>query len=259
MNIPNPVWPRGLSLALLLSLVALSPAAAGLEVSVEYRGPGDVSEKHPILVLLFESPEFEDQPVALQTLGSNGGSVQFEDLPVTEVYLMALYDTQGGFAATGAPPMTSPVGIHRGADGEPLVLQAGDSVRFQFDDKVLLSHLAFGSEDDEKLTSAEGIIEIRMYRIKPGMRDRFVEFFEGKTLAPQSEVGMRILGQFRSLEDDDTFVWVRAFRNQEERLKQLTAFYGGPIWMESLGPEAMGFIESTEVLLVEPTGKSPMR
>ena len=110
-----------------------------------------------------------------------------------------------------------------------------------------------------RLASADGIVEIRMYKIKPGMRDAFVKFFEEKTLVPQGEVGMRVLGQFRSLEDDETFVWVRAFRNQEERNRQILAFYGGELWLKELSAEAMSMIVSTEVLLVEPTAESLLR
>ena len=91
------------------------------------------------------------------------------------------------------------------------------------------------------------------------MRDRFVRFFEEKTLGPQAAVGMRILGQFRSLMDDDTFVWIRAFASEEERAQHTQAFYGGELWSETLGPEAMSMLESTDVVLVEPTQRSPMR
>ena len=91
------------------------------------------------------------------------------------------------------------------------------------------------------------------------MRDRFVHFFEEKTLAPQAAVGMRILGQFRSLMDDDTFVWIRAFASEEERAQHTSAFYGGELWKETLGPEALSMLESSEVVLVEPTQRSPMR
>ena len=110
-----------------------------------------------------------------------------------------------------------------------------------------------------RLDAANGIVEIRMYKIKPGMRDAFVKFFEEKTLAPQGDVGMRVLGQFRSLEDDDTFVWVRAFSSQEERNRQTVAFYGGELWLEELSMEAQSMLDSAEVLLVEPTAKSPLR
>ena len=113
--------------------------------------------------------------------------------------------------------------------------------------------------DTNKLDAAPGIIEIRMYKIKPRMRDRFVRFFEEKTLEPQAAVGMRILGQFRSLMDDDTFVWIRAFASEEERAQHTAAFYGGELWKETLGPEALSMLASTEVVLVEPTQRSPMR
>ena len=50
------------------------------------------------------------------------------------------------------------------------------------------------------------LMEIRIYELKPGTRQRFVDFFEAKTIAAQEACGMRVLGQFRSVQDDDTFV-----------------------------------------------------
>jgi hypothetical protein len=239
----------------------MSALGASLEISVEYRGPGEVNEEHRLFLFVFDAPDIGGaQPVALETSSVNGGKMVLDELPSSPLYLMALYDAQGGYAGDGPPAASSPVGIHTGKDGAPLAVEGGDAIRFHFDDSFRLIHLALRSDiPEDRLTSTKGILEIRMYKIKPGMRDGFVEFFEEKTLAPQADAGLRILGQFRSLADDDTFIWLRGFRNQAERMEQLAAFYGGPVWVETLGPEAMSFIESTEVLLVEPTGKSPLR
>ena len=140
-----------------------------------------------------------------------------------------------------------------------ILLDETRRVNLRFVESLRLADVRPPQEANPRLDGAEGIVEIRMYKIKPGMRDAFVKFFEEKTLAPQSDVGMLVLGQFRSLEDDETFVWMRAFRNQEERNRQIVAFYGGDLWLQELSAEAMSMIVSTEVLLVEPTAESPLR
>jgi hypothetical protein len=187
--------------------------------------------------------------------------VTFSDLTAPEVYLIALFDQEGGWAGAGSPPIQTPIARYPAGSTtlEPIRPAETAAVTFRFSDARRLIDLATPPEHAEKLEGAQGIVEIRMYKIKPGMRDQFVRFFEDKTLDPQHEVGMRILGQFRSLEDDDTFVWVRAFADQEERNRQTAAFYGGELWRGELSEEAMSMIESTEVLVVEPTRRSKLR
>jgi hypothetical protein len=62
-----------------------------------------------------------------------------------------------------------------------------------------------------------GVLEIRLYRIRARQRDRFAEFFDARTLAPQRAAGMRILGQFFDLEDENRFIWLRGFDDLEHR------------------------------------------
>ncbi len=104
------------------------------------------------------------------------------------------------------------------------------------------------------------ILEVRIYKIREGMRDRFVEFFDERALAAQQDVGMRILGQFTSLDDETTFVWLRAFSNEEERTRQKEAFYEGPVWKNELEAEAMSMVEDySNVILVTPTPGSAIQ
>ena len=111
----------------------------------------------------------------------------------------------------------------------------------------------------ETLAAAEGgIVEIRIYRIKPGQRDRFIELFE-ENLRHQLEHGLRVVGQFRSLDDEDTFVWIRAFENQDERLSLSRIHYFSPHWLNSRRFDVAELLVSTEVLLVEPTALSLIR
>ena len=116
-------------------------------------------------------------------------------LPVEQVYLVAVYDEQGGYAATG--PMPGPIGFYAEDGGEaPAPVSVGEraEVKLSFDDSIR------PPVPDEKprasaevLAGAGGIVEIRMYRTRPGQRDRFVQFFEDYTKSERAQVWGRTM------------------------------------------------------------------
>ena len=55
------------------------------------------------------------------------------------------------------------------------------------------------------------IIEMRTYKTKPGKRSEFLEIFRAKSVPAHAEIGMKILGPFLSVEDPDTFFFMRGF------------------------------------------------
>jgi hypothetical protein len=55
------------------------------------------------------------------------------------------------------------------------------------------------------------ILEMRTYKTKAGMRSRFIETFRTKSIPAQAEIGMKIPGPFLSVEDPDTFFFMRGF------------------------------------------------
>ena len=77
-----------------------------LKVSVQYKGPGTVDEKHRIFVWLFGTPMItvESTPIGSAIIDKNDGSYRFTGLP-KEVYIAAAYDEQGTYdGVSGAPP-----------------------------------------------------------------------------------------------------------------------------------------------------------
>lgn len=64
---------------------------------------------------------------------------------------------------------------------------------------------------------------------------------------------MRIVGQFRDLDDPDRFVWLRGFADMDSRLAGLSGFYGGPAWAAHRGAANATMIDSDDVLLLRPT------
>src|SRR5712692_1866527 len=81
------------------------------------------------------------------------------------------------------------------------------------------------------------IIEMRTYKTKPGRRSEFLEIFRSKSIPAHTEIGMKILGPFLSVEDPDTFFWMRGFPDipSRERLKPsfMKGNFGSANWRTS--------------------------
>jgi hypothetical protein len=95
------------------------------------------------------------------------------------------------------------------------------------------------------------IIEMRTYKLKPGMRSGFIEIFRSKTMPAHAEIGMKILGPFLSIEDPDTFFFMRGFPDLASREPMKAKFYEGDLWKSELENLLMPMIEKYDVVLVE--------
>ncbi|GLQ97267.1 NIPSNAP family protein [Dyella mobilis] len=96
------------------------------------------------------------------------------------------------------------------------------------------------------------VIELRQYTLHPGKRDVLIDVFEREFVESQEVLGMRLLGQFRNLDNPDTFVWLRGFKDMPSRLEGLTGFYTGPVWMANRNTANDTMIDSDNVLLLKP-------
>jgi hypothetical protein len=96
------------------------------------------------------------------------------------------------------------------------------------------------------------IVELRQYALHPGQRDVLIDLFDRELVETQEEVGMKVIGQFRDLDDPDKFVWVRGFPDMESRAQSLAAFYGGPAWKAHSVAANATMIDSDNVLLLRP-------
>jgi hypothetical protein len=95
------------------------------------------------------------------------------------------------------------------------------------------------------------IVEVRKYTIKPGMRAKFIEFFETRSVPAMQEVGMEITGPLLDVENPDVFVFLRGFPSIEERDRMKKEFYEGKLWLNELEAIAMPMLEQYEVILTE--------
>lgn len=96
------------------------------------------------------------------------------------------------------------------------------------------------------------MFELRQYTLKAGRRDDLVALFEREFVEGQENEGMCIFGTFRDLERDDRFVWVRGFRDMDERQQALSAFYSGPVWQAHRDEANDTMVDVDDVLLLRP-------
>ncbi len=95
------------------------------------------------------------------------------------------------------------------------------------------------------------VIEMRTYKTKPGSRARFLEVFCSKAIPAHVEIGMKVLGPFLSLEDPDTFFWMRGFPDLSSRERMRAKFYDGEVWKRELEDVLLPMLEQHEMVLVE--------
>jgi hypothetical protein len=95
------------------------------------------------------------------------------------------------------------------------------------------------------------IIEMRTYKTKPGKRTEFLEIFRSKSIPAHAEIGMKILGPFLSVEDADTFFFMRGFPDLSSREPMKAKFYEGELWKRELENTLLPMLEEYEAVVVE--------
>jgi heme-degrading monooxygenase HmoA len=95
------------------------------------------------------------------------------------------------------------------------------------------------------------IVEMRTYKTKPGKRAEFLEIFRTKSVPAHDEIGMKILGPFLSVEDPDTFFFMRGFPDLASREPMKAKLYEGELWKRELESVLMPMLEKYDVVLVD--------
>jgi hypothetical protein len=125
--------------------------------------------------------------------------------------------------------------------------------------KFLMATVAFAAQafamqnpDVQPAENCCRIVELRQYTLHPGKRDVLIDLFDREFVESQEALGMKIIGQFRDLDNPDRFVWLRGFRDMPSRAQALKDFYGGPVWKAHREAANAIMIDSDNVLLLRP-------
>jgi hypothetical protein len=79
-----------------------------------------------------------------------------------------------------------------------------------------------------------------------------IGLFDREFVETQEAVGMKVIGQYRVLDDPDSFTWVRGFPDMPRRARALKAFYDGPVCAKHRDAANATMIDSDNVLLLRP-------
>ncbi len=100
------------------------------------------------------------------------------------------------------------------------------------------------------------IVELRQYALHLGRREDLIELFDREMIEPQEAVGLTVMGQFRDIDDPNAFIWLRGFASMDSRAAALSSFYDGPVWRTCRDRANATMIDSDNVLLLRPAGRS---
>ena len=105
------------------------------------------------------------------------------------------------------------------------------------------------------------LFELRQYRTRPGKREEWVRFMEEVIIPFQISKGMVIVGSFTGEQEDDLYVWIRRFNDEEERKALYAAVYESDFWKNEISPKVPEYLdrEKTVVTRLNPTPKSVLR
>jgi hypothetical protein len=93
------------------------------------------------------------------------------------------------------------------------------------------------------------IFELRQYRMLPGKRDAWIAFMDEVLIPDQTAAGAVILGTFTGVEDEDLYVWIRRFDNEEARQAFLKSYYGSDRWLNELKPRVGELIDRSKIVV----------
>ena len=94
------------------------------------------------------------------------------------------------------------------------------------------------------------LLEIRTYRVVPGEREVLHAAFVD-AVPDLEKVGIRVVGHGPSVEDQEHYVLLRAYRSLEELNRQEEAFYGGPLWRDKHRGKVMPHLEAYHTVVLE--------
>ena len=91
--------------------------------------------------------------------------------------------------------------------------------------------------------------ELREYRTQPGQRENWVRFMEETIIPFQTGKGMVIVGSFVGEEENDLYIWVRRFTNEEERERLYEAVYESDTWKDEIAPQIPDMMQRDKIVV----------
>lgn len=105
------------------------------------------------------------------------------------------------------------------------------------------------------------IFEVRIYPVREGGMDEWVEFMHQKVRPFIEDKGMKVEAMFRGLEDPNRYIFIRSFKDAEARAALTEAVYGSQDWQDNYKPTVRRLVdvENSVIHVMEETAESPLK
>mgnify|MGYP001481874270 FL=1 len=85
--------------------------------------------------------------------------------------------------------------------------------------------------------------ELRTYKIFPGKMEKWVKYMENTIMPFQVSKGMVIHGSFKVKNENDTYVWIRRFENEEHKNKLYKDVYESDEWVNNISNQVKKLVD----------------
>ncbi|MFE5816161.1 hypothetical protein [Streptomyces sp. NPDC056479] len=102
---------------------------------------------------------------------------------------------------------------------------------------------------------APWLLEIRLFTVKPGVREEFHRISRDGTIPLMRECGITVVAHGPSLNDEDGYYLLRAFRSENERVALSQSVYATDVWLrkyDDVVPEMMTGYQTSVVPVPRP-------
>jgi hypothetical protein len=105
------------------------------------------------------------------------------------------------------------------------------------------------------------LFELRFYTAFPGRRTELADYMDAVVVPFNQAHGVEVIASFVDEQDDDVYVWVRRFADEETRVRQYDAVYQDERWTSEIAPRVMGLMDRDRAVVTRaiPTAGSPLR
>ena len=103
--------------------------------------------------------------------------------------------------------------------------------------------------------------ELREYRILSGQMKNWVKFMEEEIIPFQVSKGMVVVGSFTGKDEDNLYIWIRRFDNEEERIRLYKAVYESEYWETEIDPKISTMMDRSKKIVrnIQSTPQSVIR
>lgn len=88
------------------------------------------------------------------------------------------------------------------------------------------------ADEAQPWPSMDRVVEIRLYTLKPGSRERFHELFVADALPMLIEHQVDVVAYGPSIHDENSYFLIRAYLSESDRDRSENTFYGSREWID---------------------------